>query len=48
LLGRLSRVLPYTTLVFAAFVPMAIAVYLLTSTGWTLVENTLLRRGLPG
>jgi YidC/Oxa1 family membrane protein insertase len=48
LLGRLSRVLPYTTLVFAAFVPMAIAVYLLTSTSWTLVENTLLRRGLPG
>lgn len=48
LLGRLSRVLPYTTLVFAALVPMAIAVYLLTSTGWTLVENTLLRRGLPG
>jgi YidC/Oxa1 family membrane protein insertase len=48
LLARLPRVLPYTTLAFAAFVPMAIAVYLLTSTSWTLVENTLLRRGLPG
>jgi YidC/Oxa1 family membrane protein insertase len=48
LVGKVSRVLPYTTLVFAAFVPMAIAVYLLTSTSWTLVENTLLRRGLPG
>jgi YidC/Oxa1 family membrane protein insertase len=47
-LGRLPRVLPYTTVVAAAFVPMALAVYLLTSTSWTLVENTLLRRGLPG
>jgi YidC/Oxa1 family membrane protein insertase len=48
LLGKLSRVLPYTTVAFAAFVPMALAVYLLTSASWTLVENTLLRRGLPG
>ena len=48
LLGRLPRVLPYTTVVAAAFVPMALAVYLLTSTSWTLVENTLLRRGLLG
>src|SRR5262249_14975366 len=48
LLGGLSRALPYTTVAFAAFVPMALAVYLLTSTSWTLVENTLLRRGLPG
>jgi YidC/Oxa1 family membrane protein insertase len=47
-LGRLPRVLPYTTVVAVAFVPMALAVYLLTSTTWTLVENTLLRRGLPG
>jgi len=46
--GKLPRVLPYTTVVGAAFVPMALAVYLLTSTAWTLVENTLLRRGLPG
>jgi YidC/Oxa1 family membrane protein insertase len=47
-LGKLPRILPYTTVVAAAFVPMALAVYLLTSTAWTLVENTLLRRGLPG
>jgi YidC/Oxa1 family membrane protein insertase len=47
-LGRLPRVLPYTTLVAAAFVPLAVSVYLLTSTSWTLLENTLLRRGLPG
>ena len=46
--AKLPRVLPYTTVVAAAFVPMALAVYLLTSTAWTLVENTLLRRGLPG
>lgn len=48
ILGRVSRVLPYTTVVAAAFVPMALAVYLLTSTAWTLVENTVLRRGLTG
>src|SRR5262249_1883462 len=36
-LGRLPRLLPYTTVVAAAFVPMALAVYLLTSTTWTLV-----------
>jgi YidC/Oxa1 family membrane protein insertase len=47
-LAKLSRVLPYSTVVAAAFVPMALAVYLLTSTAWTLIENTLLRRGLPG
>jgi YidC/Oxa1 family membrane protein insertase len=47
-IAKLSRVLPYSTVVAAAFVPMALAVYQLTSTAWTLVENTLLRRGLPG
>jgi YidC/Oxa1 family membrane protein insertase len=47
-IAKLSRVLPYSTVVAAAFVPMALALYLLTSTAWTLVENTLLRRGLPG
>jgi YidC/Oxa1 family membrane protein insertase len=46
--SRLTRVLPYTTVVAAAIVPLALAVYLLTSTAWTLVENTLLRRGLAG
>jgi membrane protein insertase Oxa1/YidC/SpoIIIJ len=33
---------------FAAFLPMALVVYLLTSTAWTLAENTVLRRGLLG
>jgi YidC/Oxa1 family membrane protein insertase len=47
-LARLPRILPYTTVVAAAFVPMALAVYLLTTTTWTLVENIVLRRGLPG
>jgi YidC/Oxa1 family membrane protein insertase len=48
LLARLPRVLPYSTVAVAAFLPMALVVYLLTSTAWTLAENTLLRRGLLG
>jgi YidC/Oxa1 family membrane protein insertase len=48
LVARVLRVLPYVTVVTAAFVPLAAGLYLLTSTGWTLVENVLLRRGLPG
>ena len=48
LLTRLTRVLPYSTVAVAAFLPMALVVYLLTSTAWTLAENTVLRRGLLG
>jgi YidC/Oxa1 family membrane protein insertase len=40
----LSRLLPYTTLVIAAFVPLAAGLYLLTTTTWTVAERTLLRR----
>lgn len=36
--------LPYVTVVFAAFVPLAAAVYILTSTAWTVVERFTLRR----
>lgn len=36
--------LPYVTVVFAAFVPLAAAVYILTSTTWTVVERFTLRR----
>jgi len=46
--SRLPRLLPYTTVASGLVLPMALVIYLLTSTTWTLVENTLLRRGLPG
>jgi YidC/Oxa1 family membrane protein insertase len=41
---RLARVLPYGTLVTAAFIPLAAGLYLLTTTTWTLVERTILLR----
>jgi YidC/Oxa1 family membrane protein insertase len=37
--GRLTRLMPFATVVFAAFVPMATAVYLLTSSAWTVAER---------
>jgi YidC/Oxa1 family membrane protein insertase len=40
--GRLVRVLPFGTPVFALLAPAAVAVYLLTSTTWTLAERILL------
>ena len=45
-LGRLPRLLPYATPVTALFLPLATLLYLLTSSAWTLAENTLLHRGL--
>ena len=37
--GLLVRVLPYLTVVIAAFVPLAAGIYLLTSLGWSLAER---------
>jgi YidC/Oxa1 family membrane protein insertase len=42
--GALIRLLPYTTVVIAAFVPLAAGLYLLTSTAWAAAERALLRR----
>jgi YidC/Oxa1 family membrane protein insertase len=39
--GLLTRVLPYVTVVIAAFAPMAAAIYLLTTVAWTLAERSL-------
>ena len=39
---RVAPLLPYTTVVVAAFVPLAAAVYLLVSTTWTAIERTAL------
>ena len=43
-LGLLGRILPYTTVVIAAFVPLAAGIYLLTTTAWTAAERAVLRR----
>lgn len=43
-LVRAISFLPYVTVVFAAFVPLAAAVYILTSSGWTVAERVVLRR----
>ena len=42
--GLVTRVLPYVTVVFAAFVPLAAAIYLLTTVAWTLAERGLFVR----
>lgn len=41
---KLLRVLPYATVVFAMFVPLAAGLYLLTTTAWTAFERALLLR----
>jgi YidC/Oxa1 family membrane protein insertase len=43
-LGRALSWMPFLTLVFAAFVPLAAAIYLVVTTSWTLGERALLRR----
>ena len=42
--GALVKVLPYLTVVVAAFAPLAAGIYLLVSTGWSLVERRLYLR----
>jgi YidC/Oxa1 family membrane protein insertase len=45
-LSKVMRVLPFGTVLFAAYVPLAAAVYLLTTTAWTAAERATLWR--PG
>jgi YidC/Oxa1 family membrane protein insertase len=42
--GLLTRVIPYVTVVVAAFAPLAAAIYLLTTVAWTLAERRLFLR----
>jgi YidC/Oxa1 family membrane protein insertase len=42
--GALIRVLPYLTVVVAAFVPLAAGIYLVVSTGWALAERNFFWR----
>jgi YidC/Oxa1 family membrane protein insertase len=37
--GKLVKVLPYLTVLIAAFAPLAAGIYLITSTGWSLAER---------
>lgn len=49
--GTLARILPwlsYITAVTALFVPLAAALYLVTTTVWTAVERAIMRRALGG
>ncbi|ADB32489.1 60 kDa inner membrane insertion protein [Kribbella flavida DSM 17836] len=41
---NLARLLPFGTLVTAAFIPLAAGLYLLTTTTWTVVERAILLR----
>jgi YidC/Oxa1 family membrane protein insertase len=43
-MGRLLRLLPYGTVLTAAFVPLATGLYLVTTTLWTVVERRALTR----
>ncbi len=43
-LGALTRLLPFLTVVIAAFAPLAAGIYLLVSTAWSLAERRLFRR----
>jgi YidC/Oxa1 family membrane protein insertase len=42
-MGLLMKVMPFMTVVIAAFVPLAAGLYLLTSASWTAVERRVLR-----
>jgi len=47
--GVLVKVLPYLTVVIAAFAPLAAGIYLLVSTSWSLAERRFWRSGrVPG
>jgi YidC/Oxa1 family membrane protein insertase len=43
-LAQVAKIMPYLTIAFAAFVPLAAGLYLLTSATWSLAERALLRR----
>ena len=45
----LLRVIPYTTVVIAAVVPLAAGLYLLTTTAWAAAERAVITRRIsPG
>ncbi|HEY8458413.1 MAG TPA: membrane protein insertase YidC [Actinopolymorphaceae bacterium] len=46
--ARIAPVLPYSTLLFAAFVPLAAAVYVTVSTAWTTMERAVFTADAAG
>jgi len=46
--GALIKVLPYLTVLIAAFAPLAAGIYMLTSTGWSLAERRFFLRSSRG
>jgi len=44
--AALAKVVPYLTVAFAAFLPLASGLYLATTSSWTLAERAVLRRRL--
>jgi YidC/Oxa1 family membrane protein insertase len=42
--ATLTKLIPYCTVAFAAFLPLASGLYLATTTAWTLAERLLMRR----
>lgn len=44
--SALAKVVPYLTVAFAAFLPLASGLYLATTSAWTLAERAVLRRRL--
>ena len=47
LVGRLMTVMPYLTIAMVAYLPLAGALYLVTSTAWTALEQAVWRRPAP-
>jgi len=47
-LTRILSYLPYLTVLFAAFVPLAATIYLALTTLWSFVERLILRRRMAG
>ena len=43
-LGKIMKLMPFTTVAVAAYVPLAAGLYLLTTTAWTAVERATLWR----
>jgi YidC/Oxa1 family membrane protein insertase len=46
-IGFLLRILPFATVAFAALVPLAAGLYLLTTTAWTAAERAMFNRLAP-
>lgn len=45
---RMMSWMPFLSVVIAAFLPIAAVLYITTSTAWTHLERTVLRRTMPG